>query len=355
MHVEPTTGAPSAAPVPAAPDVPAGTAPPAWTSDDLHADRWTPDVLGDGFEARLLPLADDDEGPVVATLVRYVPDPTLRPARAVLYVHGWSDYFFQAPLAQYWHGLGAAFYALDLRKYGRSLRPHQTPGYVEDLRTYDEEIAAALRRVRTELGPVARIVLMGHSTGGLTLSLWAARHPGTVSGLVLNSPWLELQGSAVARHVSAPAIHQIARFQPRAPLPNIDPGYYARTIAAATGGEWTVDERWRPTPSFPVRAGWLRAVLAGHATVARGLAIGVPVLTALSSRTLISPRWTDDMRSADVVLDTEAIARRTVHLGPVSTLVRIPGGMHDLTLSARPARERFYAEVTRWLTAYGWG
>ncbi|QCB95454.1 alpha/beta hydrolase [Cellulomonas shaoxiangyii] len=321
----------------------------------MRADRWAPDVLGDGFEARLLPLADDDEGPVVATLVRYVPDATLRPARAVLYVHGWSDYFFQAPLAQYWHGLGAAFYALDLRKYGRSLRPYQTPGYVEDLRTYDEEIAAALRRVRAELGPVARVVLMGHSTGGLVLSLWAARHPGTVSGLVLNSPWLELQGSAIVRHVSAPAIHQLARFQPRAPLPNIDPGYYARTIAETTGGEWPIDDRWRPTPSFPVRAGWLRAVLDGHATVARGLALTVPVLTALSARTLISPRWSEEMRSADIVLDTEAIARRTIHLGPVSTLVRIPGGMHDLTLSARPARERFYAETTRWLAAYGWG
>ncbi|WP_136518910.1 MULTISPECIES: alpha/beta hydrolase [Cellulomonas] len=321
----------------------------------MRADAWGPDLLGEGFEARLLPLADDDEGECVATLVRYRPDPALRPARAVLYVHGWSDYFFQTPLAQYWHGLGAAFYALDLRKYGRSLRPHQTPGYVDDLRTYDEEIGLALDRLRAELGPVARILLMGHSTGGLTLSLWAARHRGRVSGLVLNSPWLELQGSAIVRHVSAPAIHQIARFQPRAPLPNIDPGYYARTIAAATGGEWTVDERWRPTPSFPVRAGWLRAVIAGHATVARGLGIDVPVLTALSSRTLISPRWTDDMRSADIVLDTEAIARRTIHLGPVSTLVRVPGGMHDLTLSARPARERFYAEVTRWLTAYGWG
>ncbi len=62
----------------------------------------------------------------------------------VLYVHGWSDYFFQKRLARFWTDRGARFYALDLRKYGRSLRPGQTPGYIADLDTYDEDIAAAL-------------------------------------------------------------------------------------------------------------------------------------------------------------------------------------------------------------------
>jgi alpha-beta hydrolase superfamily lysophospholipase len=337
----------------AAPERPAPPDAPAWDGAALTTD-WSPDALGEGFQARRLDLADDDEGEVTATLVRYAPDPELRPARAVLYVHGWSDYFFQTPLARYWHAQGAAFYALDLRKYGRSLRDHQTPGYVDDLRTYDEDIGAALDVVRAELGPVARVMLMGHSTGGLVLSLWVARHPGVVRGLILNSPWLELQGSSLARHLSAPAISRLARFSPKAALPNIDPGYYARTIDVATGGDWTFDARWRPTPSFPVRAGWLSAVMVGHAAVARGLQIDVPVFTAISDRTLISPRWSDEMRSADVVLDTDAIAHRAVQLGPVVTLVRVAGGMHDLTLSARPARERFYAELTRWLASYGW-
>ena len=114
-------------------------------------------------------------------------------------------------------------------------------------------------------------MVMGHSTGGLVAALWANRHPGELSGLVLNSPWLELQGSSVLRHISAPAVARIARFQPKAPLPNIDPGYYARTLSSASGGEWTYDTTWRPTPSFPVRAGWLQAIMAGHARVARGL------------------------------------------------------------------------------------
>lgn len=321
------------------------------------AGRWRTDVLGDDYRARTLELADDDEGSVVATLVRYAP-PTpvpVRPARAVLYLHGWSDYFFQTGLAEFWHAQGAAFYALDLRKCGRSLLEHQTPGYVTDLTTYDEEISAALDQVHRDLGQRARVLLMGHSTGGLISVLWAQHHPGTVHSVVLNSPWLELQGSSVVRHISAPAVARLAQLQPKAPLPNVDTGFYARTLRAVDGGEWTYDERWRPVPSFPVRAGWLAAVLAGHAEVARGLQIGVPVLVAASARSLLSPWWNDDMRAADVVLDVEPMVRRALHLGPVVTVVRIADGVHDLALSPRPVRDRFYAEITRWSTGYGWG
>src|SRR6218665_211350 len=153
---------------------------------------WIPDVLGDEFAQLTLELGDDDEGSVVATLVRALPSSPgwwkrMRGRRRllddvdVLYVHGWSDYFFQKRLARFWTARGARFFALDLRKYGRSLRPGQTPGYITDLATYDEDIAAALHEMGHGVEGTAsarRLVLLGHSTGGLTLSLWASRHQG---------------------------------------------------------------------------------------------------------------------------------------------------------------------------------
>ena len=164
----------------------------------MTTDRgWRPDVLGAGFEQLTLPLGSDDEGEVVATLVRHLPTESIaerlfgdRRALAdvdVLYVHGWSDYFFQTRLARFFTDRGARFFALDLRKYGRSLRLGQTPGYIANLDDYDEDIGAALDAM--DRGD-RRLVLVGHSTGGLTLSLWASRHPGVASALVLNSPWL---------------------------------------------------------------------------------------------------------------------------------------------------------------------
>lgn len=318
--------------------------------------RWEEDVLGPDYRRLTLHLTPDDEGEVVATLVRYDPptEEAVRPARAVLYVHGWSDYFFQTELAEYWHAQGAAFYAVDLRKYGRSLRPHQTPGYIEHLHEYDEDLETALALIHTELGAHASIMLVGHSTGGLTGVLWANRNPGRLHGLVLNSPWLELQGSSTVRTVSSPAIRQLARFQPKAPLPNIDAGYYARTLRDLESGGWEFNPEWRPVPSFPVRAGWLRGIIEGHATVAAGLSVTCPIIVLTSDRTIISPRWSEDMRQADIVLDVELLARRATNLGPVVTIARIPGGIHDLTLSGPAPRRRFYREITRWLAGYGW-
>lgn len=324
------------------------------TAPRARGTGWEEDVLGAPYEVRTLELAPDDEGPVVASLVRFRPPDAVRSARAVLYLHGWSDYFFHTETAEFWHRQGVAFYALDLRKYGRSLLPGQTPGYVATLRTYDEDIAAALDAVRADLGQHTSVMLHAHSTGGLTSVLWADRHPGQTSGVILNSPWLELQGSSVVRTVSTPAVTQLARFQAKAPLPNIDTGNYARTIRRSDGGEWEFDEHWRPTPSFPVRAGWLRAIIAGHAEVARGLSIAQPVLLLASAKTVISPRWSDDMRSSDSVLDVELIVRRAVQLGPTVTVARIAGGVHDLALSAPPVRAAYYAQVQRWAGAYGW-
>jgi len=338
------------------------------------ADRWVPDVLGAGFQARTLPLHDDDEGEVAATLVRHVPadDPGALPGTpssptfAVLYLHGWNDYFYQRELARRWSADGGAFYALDLRKYGRSLRAHQTRGFMESLTVYDEDIHAALKVVRAELGVGTDLVLMGHSTGGLTAALWAHRHPGALRALVLNSPWLELQGSAILRGVAQPIIGRLAKLQPKAVLPTSDLGFYQRTLSGWTHEDgplpdgaaedpfytgWVPDPRWRIVGA-PIRAGWLAAVLAGHQQVAGGLEISCPVLVLTSGRTLITPRWSPHMREADTVLDVEQIRRRALQLGPLVTVAQFEGAIHDVTLSAHDVRERVYVELHRWSRAY---
>ena len=102
---------------------------------------WQPDVLGPGFQQRTLPLLDDDEGPVLATLVRHVPahdpdafpDTPSTPRFVALWLHGWNDYFHQRELARAVARLGGAFHGLDLRKYGRSLREWQMHGYITSL------------------------------------------------------------------------------------------------------------------------------------------------------------------------------------------------------------------------------
>src|ERR671937_3107208 len=121
--------------------------------------RWQPDRLLPGLEALELSFPDDYDGPVAATLVR------LRvrhaPRGAVLYVHGFSEYFFQRHMAERFAAEGYAFYALDLRKHGRSMRPHQHPNFCKSLSEYYADIARAIEVIGEP------VLLAGHSTGGM--------------------------------------------------------------------------------------------------------------------------------------------------------------------------------------------
>ncbi|GAA3940497.1 alpha/beta hydrolase [Microbacterium soli] len=325
------------------------------------AGGWIPDVLGEEFERLTLPLGSDAEGEVVATLVRALPDavPWWRIRRRaasladvdVLYVHGWSDYFFQKRLARFWTSRGARFFALDLRKYGRSLRPGQTPGFITDLAEYDTDIAAALDARGAADG--RRLVLLGHSTGGLVLSLWAARHPGRAAAVILNSPWLEFQLGA-ARPAIAPVVELQARWWPMDAAPQVDLGFYTRAQneVADPLDPMEIDLAWRPVQSMTVHAAWLHAVLQGHRAVAAGLDIEAPVCVLLSARTAVPRRWSDELTRADSVLVVDEIARAALKLGSSVTIERIDGALHDVFLSRHEAREEAYARLDRWVA--GW-
>lgn len=323
---------------------------------------WTPDVLGAPFAARTLDLGDDFEGPIVATVVRALPERRrfwMRPRPLedvdVLYVHGWSDYFFQRELARYWTDRGARFFALDLRKYGRSLREGQTPGYIDDLNDYDVDIAAALAAMggsEHAAAPGRRLVLFGHSTGGLVLSLWAHRHPGVASAVVLNSPWLELQLGGFVRGAVSPVLGLQARLRPFETIPQVDLGFYTRAQREVREGESPLElnTKWRPEQSFAVHAGWLHAVVEGHHAVASGLHIDVPILVMLSSRTAVPTRWSEDLTRADSVLVVDEIAHRALSLGDSVTVERIPGALHDIFLSRANARDTAYDRLDRWVS-----
>jgi alpha-beta hydrolase superfamily lysophospholipase len=197
-------------------------------------DGWRPDLLGPGWQARTLALPDDAEGPVVATLVRRVPTAAREPAahrRAVLYVHGFNDYFFQTHLADQWEARGHDFYALDLRKCGRSIRPWQTPHYVTDLREYAEEITTAARIVRDELGHDS-LVVHAHSTGGLTASLWAhsMRGTGVVDAVVLNSPWFDLNAHWFRRLVETQVLEALGSIDPMRIVSHGSSAYSRRSV-----------------------------------------------------------------------------------------------------------------------------
>ncbi|KRE78467.1 alpha/beta hydrolase [Arthrobacter sp. Soil763] len=319
--------------------------------------EWQTDILGEDFASCAFQAAGPDGVERTATLIRHVPSAGAGPApqQAVLFLHGWSDYFFNEELAEFWTGHGFSFFALDMHNHGRSLQSGTHGGYVADLADYDAEITAAMEIIGS-LGPKGSppppVTLMGHSTGGLVAALWAGRHPGRAAALVLDSPWLEMHGSPAVRRAARTMVEPLARFRPESVIRLPERAFYWRSISSAAEGEWVLDDNYRPPLAFPVRAGWLSAVLAGQSQVARGLDIDVPILVMISGASANGMFWKESMRRTDAVLDVNTIALRALSLGRTVTLERIDGALHDVFLSAPRVRADAYARLERWLRSY---
>lgn len=286
--------------------------------------EWRPDALLPGFETLELRSPDDYDGPVTATLVRLPGGEA--PRGAALYVHGYTDYFFQRHMAERFAAEGYAFYALDLRKHGRSLRPGQHQNFCKSVAEYYEDIDRALDAIG------APVLLAGHSTGGLVASLYAHEggRRGEVSALWLNSPFFDWRVPDWKR----PQIHLAAatgRFFPFTKSPQAMPRGYTDALLA----DWQFDTSLKPPAGFPVFLGWIAAICDAQHKLQRGVAIPCPILCMHSDE-------------ADVVLDWRHMARYARGLGPDATVLAFPGGLHDLTLSRPEIREAVFSQLFSW-------
>mgnify|MGYP000857142405 FL=1 len=373
-HAEPTNSA--------SPPIPA-TAPPASSTPKVSTD-----ILGEPWVARRIDVALNEAAAPNADHAVLVHQRGAAPAagtqaaprheRAVLYLHGRNDYFFQTHLADAFLQAGYEFYALDLRTCGRAGIGHPSPHDVRDLRIHDEEIGEALRIIRSEHGHGV-VVLNGHSTGGLQAVIWAADHPGIVEALVLNSPWLQLNASGLIRSYGSAYVDVLSRRSPEriidnpaeakarkrlaaeaasAPGPDgaeaggsgpVEADLYVRVLHRRWGGEWDWDLRLKPSPAFPVRAGFLAGIRRLQREVRHGLGIEAPVLVCCSTTSSGPEASPEEALHSDIVLSVDQIIERAAFLGTDVTVRQIPGGVHDLALSPSPAREEYLATVTDWL------
>ncbi|MCA5894675.1 alpha/beta hydrolase [Isoptericola sp. NEAU-Y5] len=327
------------------------SAPPAGPPAGL---AWADDPLLPGF-AEQAPL-----GP--ATLVRPLrrppdrPHPPERPRAAVLHVHGYNDYFFQRHLADAFGDAGHAFYAVDLRRAGRSLARRSAddptpPHFMTTLREPGEDLTAAARAVRA-LEPGLPLVVHAHSTGGLTAALWsfAVRQDATARPdlLVLNSPFLDLHGPWLQRAARTSVVEVLGRRRPLAVV-SASPSMYATYQHVSSGGRWDFDTELKRPAGLPARAAWLRAVRHAQLRVARGLGIGCPVLVARSARSGPDSPANPSLDAQDTVLDVARIATLSRRLGADVTELVVPDGVHDLTLSASGPRAVYLESALGWV------
>lgn len=318
--------------------------------------EWSEDLLGPDFQTATLELGTDPdgEGDVCATLVRYCPAANAHDDRpALVWVHGMTDYFFHEHVARYFYELGYAFYAVDLRKCGRSRREGQTWHYVSDVQYYDADLNAALDAL-----PNPRVVIMGHSTAGTIIALWLdrlRRHDparfSRIAGVVFNSPWLAMMGmSDGAYEVVKRIVYAGAAIAPRVELPAGDLTTYGESIHSHEQGEWDFDRRLKPLGGHAKYLGWVAAVFRGFDAIHSGrITIGVPLLTMTSARSQLDQPYSESSNTADVVVDVRQSQRWAKELSSRYTLHVVKDGRHDLFLSRPEPLEDALNAAAEWL------
>lgn len=302
--------------------------------------------MGNLLEERVIDLGNDYEGRVIAVLVKSKIEE--RTSRAVLYMHGFNDYFFQNEMAQEFNEHGFNFYALDLRKYGRSLLPDQTFNDARDLSIYFREMLNALEIIRAE--GHRHIVLGGHSTGGLIATLFAQMYDHLIDGLWLNSPFFEFNYNWIFRKVLIPTASCLGRFMPNVSVPGGFSKQYGISLHKTERGEWDYDLHLKPHIPPKVSMGWIRAVHEGHKQFNKGIMLDIPVLIMCSAQSSsVSKKWDNLAMKSDIILDVDTIKKKSGLIDGDVTLMSIENAIHDLVLSTKEVRAKVYRELFGWM------
>lgn len=304
---------------------------------------WHPDILP-GYEARYVNQGDAFDGPCRSTIVRLRCKTPSR--KGFLYIHGYNDYFFQKEMGERYVDSGFHFYAVDLRRYGRSREPWQFPFNIRDQKEYFNDIDSAIVQMRRD--GITDITLGGHSTGGLTVILYGvdrgARCP--VQRIVTNSPFLEWNFNGFMRKVAFPTVSAIGEIFPNMKAGEEKCDGYGYSLLKEYFGEWTYNTEWKMIYSPPKTFSWVHAIEKAQSEVMKHRDnITVPLLVMHSSRKITGCNYTPEFQTGDCVLDPAMIQERASKIGRRTEVCTIDSGLHDLILSRKPVRDAAYDSI----------
>ena len=301
--------------------------------------------LKDDYTSQNIKLNPDYEGEVNAVLTTSNYNKGNR--RSILYLHGFVDYFFHPHLGEKFNQNNFDFYALDLRKHGRSLMEHQHPNYCKKIEEYFEEISIAIRKIKSGSKSV---FLLAHSTGGLTASCYMnyGRERELIDGLILNSPFLDFNQSKIEKSIIQFVAKLIGKASNYAKIEGALSPAYAQSIHKDYYGSWDFNLEWKPIKGFPTYFKWLVAIARAQKTLEKSN-IQIPILIMHSSGSIKIRKYSKEAMANDIVLNIEDIKRVGEKLGDSVTIFKIDNAQHDIFLSPKAVREVGFDKMFSWL------
>ncbi|WP_419770821.1 MAG: alpha/beta hydrolase [Candidatus Marinarcus sp.] len=273
--------------------------------------------------------------------------------KAVLYIHGFNDYFFNKMFAKEFYDNGYSFFALDLHNYGRNLTPTSKPYYFTHIEEFDDEITQTIELMKEKFA-IEDITLYGYSQGGLISALYANKY-GNVNRLILDSPFLDFNFNAFLENIALPVVAKLGQFFPTFKIESNEPNIFGQSLHKDFYGEWDFDTHLKSTQTnAPIYLGWINAIYQAQKKIHKGIDINLPILCLYSSMSQPSSSEKKFHHSSDIVLSVKDIKKYSQNLNKNKKLtqhVEIKNAMHGVIFSQKDVRNEAYKIIFNWLNS----
>lgn len=270
--------------------------------------------------------------------------------KAILYLHGFNDYFFNTQFSQKFLEHGYSFYALDLHGYGRSMKSKEKVFSFNNIQEFDEELTHTIDFIKSQ--GQDNITLYGYSQGGLIATLYANKYR-NIDQLILDSAFFDFAFSPFLESYVLPLVASLGEYFPNLYLPSSAKNVFGQTLHKDFNGEWDFDINLKyTTTNAPIYLEWIHAIYSAQQELQVGLDLQIPVLSLYSDKSHTEQSDVKYHHISDLVLDVNDIEYYSYKLNinqELTTLCSIKDAMHGVTFSQKRVREEAYKVIFNWL------
>ncbi len=272
--------------------------------------------------------------------------------KAVLYIHGFNDYFFNKEFASRFLEQGYSFFAIDLHNYGKNINAETKRYYFTDVKEFYPEINKVIDIIKN-LHHIENITLYGISQGGLIAALYENDNQ-RVNQLILDSPFFDFNFNWFLETIALPVAAEVGKAFPDFKLASDEVNVFGKTLHKDFDGEWDINMDLKAIKTnAPIYLGWINAVYQAQKRLQNGLDIKVPSLILYSNKSTTEQSDKKYHHNTDIVLDVQDMERYSNMLSKNKLNIhktKINNAMHGILISPKPVRNQGYDKIFQWLT-----
>jgi len=258
--------------------------------------------------------------------------------KALLWVHGFNDYYFHFKIGDTLvNEYDTDIYAITLRRYGSTIKKNDNLlFYTNNLEEYFEDINICINEILNN--NYEKIIMYGHSTGGLTSTIYCDRglYKNKIDGLILNSPFYDLNDSSIMEWISKNIIYYLGVINPQFQLSALDNTQWNATNEE-TLERFYFNPKYKLRGNSPIYAGWIKTIHYYQNQIHNSkINISIPIIVLYSDKTLKYPK----QDKGDNILDVNEINKYSDLIGKNVKEYIIKDATHDVFCSEYKSRNK---------------